>query len=137
MVTFFESNWYWKGGFTEDEQKYYKQYRLSEKGKYVWKQIDRLKFVAGNLCSKYDVSWCFNESGCFKAANHFPFQCTCNDNEILSSYDKGAVLWEILLPWCFNESGCFKAANHFPFQCTCNYNEMLSSYARGIGRAHV
>ena len=46
MVTIFEFNWYWQGGFTEDEQKYYKEYRLSEKGKYVWKQIDRLRFIA-------------------------------------------------------------------------------------------
>ena len=55
MVTFFESNWYWQGGFTEDEQKYYKEYRLSEKGKYVWKQIDRWRFIAGNLGSKYEI----------------------------------------------------------------------------------
>ena len=52
MVTFFESNWYWQSGSTEDEQKYYKEYHLSEKVKYVWEQIDRLKFFAGNLCSK-------------------------------------------------------------------------------------
>ena len=89
MDTFCETRSYWQGGSTEDEQKYYKGYRLSEKGKYVWKQIDRLRFIDWNLCSKYDVSWCLNESGCFRAANHFLFQCTCNDNEILSSYAKG------------------------------------------------
>ena len=89
MVNFYETRSYWQGGFMEDEQKYYKEYCLSEKGKHVWEQIDRLRFIAGNLCSKYHVSWCFNESGCFRAANHFPFQCTCNDNEMLSSYAKG------------------------------------------------
>ena len=56
MVNFYETRSYWQGGFMEDEQKYYKEYCLSEKGKYVWKRIDRLRFIAGNLCSKYDVS---------------------------------------------------------------------------------
>ena len=36
MVTFFETRSYWQGGFTEDQQKYYKEYRLSEKGIYIY-----------------------------------------------------------------------------------------------------
>ena len=32
MDTFCETRSYWQGGFTEDEQKYYEEYRLSKKG---------------------------------------------------------------------------------------------------------
>jgi hypothetical protein len=31
MVDFFETRSYWQGGFTEEQQKYYKEHRLSQK----------------------------------------------------------------------------------------------------------
>jgi hypothetical protein len=36
MVDFFETRYYWQGGFTEEQQKYYKEHRLSQKGKHLW-----------------------------------------------------------------------------------------------------
>ena len=42
MVDFFETRSYWQGGFTEEQQKYYKEHRLSQKGKHLWEQINRL-----------------------------------------------------------------------------------------------
>ena len=89
MVNFLETSLYWQGGFTEDQQKYYNEYRLSQKGKYLWEQIDRLKSLARNLCSTYDESWCFNESFCCRRHKHLPFQCDYNDNETLAAYAKG------------------------------------------------
>ena len=76
----------WLSGFKEEQQDYYKEYRLSEKGKYLWKQISRLNYFAKNLCSTYDESYCFNESLCCRRHKHLPFQCDYNDNEILASY---------------------------------------------------
>ena len=35
MVSFFETRSYWQGGSTDDERKYYKGYRLSQKGIYI------------------------------------------------------------------------------------------------------
>ena len=79
----------WLSGFKEEQQDYYKEYRLSEKGKYLWKQISRLNYFAKNLCSTYDESYCFNESLCCRRHKHLPFQCDYNDNEILAAYAKG------------------------------------------------
>ena len=36
MVTFCEARSYWQGGSTQERQNYYKEYRLSEKGKHLW-----------------------------------------------------------------------------------------------------
>jgi hypothetical protein len=36
MVDFFETRSYWQGGFTEEQQKYYKEHFLSQKGKNLW-----------------------------------------------------------------------------------------------------
>jgi hypothetical protein len=36
MVDLFETRSYWHGGFTEEQQKYYKEHRLSQKGKHLW-----------------------------------------------------------------------------------------------------
>jgi hypothetical protein len=36
MVGFFETKSFWHGGFTEEQQKYYKGHRLSQKGKHLW-----------------------------------------------------------------------------------------------------
>ena len=57
MVKFFETISYWQGGFTEHQQKYYKEYRLREKGIFIWKIIHRLESYARNLCSDYDKSY--------------------------------------------------------------------------------
>ena len=89
MVSFFETRSYWQGGSTDDEQKYYKGYRLSKKGIYLWKLINQLGSYARNLCSIYDKSFCCDESSCPMMFKHLPFQCACNDNEILTSYAKG------------------------------------------------
>ena len=49
MVTFYETKSYWQGGFMEDQQKYYKEYRLSEKGIFIWKLIAQLDSYAKKL----------------------------------------------------------------------------------------
>ena len=88
-VTFFETRSYWQGGFTEDQQKYYKEYRLSQKGKHLWIQINKLNTYARNFCFIYDKPYCFDKSCCCRRYKHLPFQCEYNDNEILASYVKG------------------------------------------------
>ena len=54
MVTSCETRSYWLGRFTEEQQKYYKEYRLSEKWKHLWAQINKLNSLAENFCSTYD-----------------------------------------------------------------------------------
>ena len=89
MVKFFETRSYWQGGFTEDQQKYYKEYRLCEKGIFIWKPIAQLERYARNFCSDYDKSFWCDESCCCLMFKHLPFQYWCNDNETLVSYTKG------------------------------------------------
>src|SRR4051812_19255760 len=89
MTTFFETRSYWQGGFTEDQQKYYKVYRLSEKGIFIWKLIAQLERYATNLCSDYDKSYCCDESSCYLMFKYLHFQYWCNNNETLVSYTKG------------------------------------------------
>jgi len=79
----------WLSGFTEEQQNYYKEYRLSQKGKYLWELIYKLNCFARSLCSTYDESYCFNESLCCRRHKHLPFQCDYNDNETLAAYAKG------------------------------------------------
>jgi hypothetical protein len=57
MVGFFETISYWQGGFTE-EQKYYEEHRLSQKGKHLCEQINKLHIIARNVCSTYNVTYC-------------------------------------------------------------------------------
>ena len=73
MDSLFDTTYYWHGGFTKEHQNYYKEYRLSQKGKYLWEQISRLNYFAKNLCSTYDESYCFNESFCWRRHKHLPF----------------------------------------------------------------
>ena len=89
MVNFFETRSYWQGGFTEEQKEYYKEYRLSQKGIHLWKIINQLNNYARDLCFKYDISYCCDESSCCLNFEHLPFQCACNANETLSSYAKG------------------------------------------------
>ena len=89
MVGFFETESYWQGGFTEEQKYYYKEHRLSQKGKHLWEQIDRLYTIARNVCSTYNVTYCFDKSCCCRRYKHLPFQCEYNDNVTISSYVKG------------------------------------------------
>jgi hypothetical protein len=49
MVGFFETKSFWQGGFTEEQENYYEEYRLSQKGKHLWEQINRLYIIARNV----------------------------------------------------------------------------------------
>src|ERR1041384_1410401 len=89
MSNFFETRSYWHGGFTKDQQDYYKEHRLSQKGIHSWKQIHQLYEYARYLCSKYNISFCRDESCCFMRHKHLDFQCEYNDDETLASYAKG------------------------------------------------
>src|SRR4051812_30975958 len=89
MVDFLGTRSYWQGGFTEEQQKYYEEHRLSQKGKHLWEQISRLYIIARNLCSTYNVTYCFDKSCCCRRYKHLPFQCEYNDNVTISSYVKG------------------------------------------------
>ena len=59
-------------------------HRLSEKGRLLWDQINRLLCYAWNLCEIYDFTCCSKNP-----KKHLPYLCEFNDNEILSSYAKG------------------------------------------------
>src|SRR3954462_13353269 len=89
MDGFFETSSYWQGGFTEEEKYYYKEHRLSQKGKHLWEQIDKLNTIAREECSTYNVTYCFDKSCCCRRYKHLPFQCEYNDNVTISSYVKG------------------------------------------------
>mgnify|MGYP005842538331 CR=1 FL=1 len=58
---------------------------VSEKGRLLWDQINRFLCYAWNLCEIYDFT-CFSKN----PKKHLPYLCEFNDNEILSSYAKGA-----------------------------------------------
>src|SRR3954468_84453 len=88
MATFFETKSYWQGGFTEDQQEYYKEYRLSQKGINSWELIQELYDYARNLCSIYNIYFCRDESCCFMRHKHLAFQCEYNYDETLASYAK-------------------------------------------------
>src|SRR3954467_10673408 len=88
MSNFFETRSYWHGGFTKDQQEYYKEHRLSQKGIHLWKQIHQLYEYARNLCSIYNISFCRDESCCFMRHKHLAFQCEYNDDQTLSYYAK-------------------------------------------------
>src|ERR1043165_638400 len=89
MPNFFATRSYWHGGFTKDQQEYYKEHRLSQKGIHLWRLIHQLYEYARNLCSIYDISFCRDESCCFMRHKHLSFQCEYNDDETLASYAKG------------------------------------------------
>jgi hypothetical protein len=89
MVGFFETKSFWQGGFTEEQQKYYEEHRLSQKGKHLWEQINRLYIIARNVCSNYNVTYCFHRSCCCRRYKHLPFQCEYNNNVTISSYING------------------------------------------------
>src|SRR3954468_12501531 len=89
MDSFFETRSYWQGGFTEDQQEYYKEYRLSQKGIHSWGLIHELYDYGRNLCSIYNISFWRDEYCCFMRHKHLDFQCEYDDDETLASYAKG------------------------------------------------
>jgi hypothetical protein len=82
-------NLFWQGGFTEEQQNYYEEHRLSQKGKHLWEQINRLYIIARNVYSTYNVTYCFDRSCCCRRYKHLPFQCEYNDDVTISSYING------------------------------------------------
>src|SRR4051812_9675894 len=89
MDGFFETSSYWQGGFTEEKKYYYKEHRLSQKGKHLWEQIDKLNTIAREVCFTYNVTYCFDKSCFCRRYKHLPFQCEYNYNVTISSYVKG------------------------------------------------
>src|SRR4051812_6385733 len=85
MDGFFENSSYWQGGFTEEKKYYYKEHCLSQKGKNLWEQIDNLNTIARDVCSTYNVTYCFDKACSCRRYKHLPFQCEYNDNVTISS----------------------------------------------------
>ena len=71
-------------GKSLDEHAHFVRHRLSEKGRLLWDQINRLLCYAWNLCEICDFTCCSQNPKI-----HLPYLCEFNDNEILSSYAKG------------------------------------------------
>ena len=71
-------------GDTLDQHEYFRDYRLTQKGKLLWDQIHMLKWYTWNLCLRYDITWCSRMK-----AKHLLFSCKFNDNETLASYANG------------------------------------------------
>ena len=71
-------------GDTLYQREYFRDCRLTQKGKLLWDQIEMLQWYAWNLCSRYDYTCC-----CRMKARHLPFSCQFNDNETLASYANG------------------------------------------------
>ena len=71
-------------GKSLDEHAHFVRHRLSEKGRLLWDQINRLLCYAWNLCEIYDFTCCSKNP-----KKHLPYLGEFNDNEILSSYAKG------------------------------------------------
>ena len=63
-------------GETLDQREYFRDYRLTQKGKLLWDQIHILHWYARDLCSRYDFTCCSRMN-----APHLPFLCKFNDNE--------------------------------------------------------
>ena len=71
-------------GDTLDQLEYFRDYRLTQKGKLLWDQIYMLHWYARQLCLRYDYTCCSRMK-----APHLPFSCEFNDNETLASYANG------------------------------------------------
>ena len=71
-------------GKSLDEHACYVRHRISEKGKLLLDQIQRLQCYAWNLCEIYDFTCCSENP-----KKHLPYQCEFSDNGIVSSYAKG------------------------------------------------
>ena len=71
-------------GVTLDQREYFRDYRLTQKGKLLWGQIHILKWYVKQLCLRYDYTCCSRMK-----APHLPFLCEFNDNKTLSFYANG------------------------------------------------
>jgi hypothetical protein len=71
-------------GKSLDEHAHFVRHRLSEKGRLLWNQINCSLCYAWNLCELCDFACCSKNP-----KKHLPYLCEFNDNEILSSYEKG------------------------------------------------
>src|SRR3989337_3292337 len=71
-------------GKSLDEHAHFVRFRLSENGRLLWDQINRLLCYAWNLCEICDITCCSKNP-----KKHLPYLCEFNENEILSSYAKG------------------------------------------------
>ena len=74
-------------GKSLDEHACYVRHRISEKGKLLWGQIQRLQCYAWNLCEIYDVTCCSENP-----KKHLPYQCEFSVNGIVSSYAKVFII---------------------------------------------
>ena len=64
-------------GKSLDEHACYVRHRISEKGKLLWSQIQRLQCYAWNLCEIYDFTCCSENP-----KKHLPYQCEFSDMEL-------------------------------------------------------
>ena len=71
-------------GVMLDQCEYFRDYRLTQKGKLLWNQIKMLRLSAWDACLRCDSTCCSKIKGL-----HLPFQCELNDNETSASYAKG------------------------------------------------
>ena len=71
-------------GDTLDQREYFRDYRLTQKGKLLWDQIYMLHWYARDLRLRHDYTCCSRMK-----APHLPFSCKFNDNETLASYANG------------------------------------------------
>src|SRR6266511_741891 len=63
-------------GVTLDQREYFRDYRLTHKGKFLWDQIHMLHWYAWNSCLRYDYICCSRMD-----APHLPLSCKFNDNK--------------------------------------------------------
>ena len=69
---------------TLDQREYFRDYRLTQKGKLLWDQIHMLRWYARQLCLRYDYTCCSRMK-----APHLPFSWKFNDDKTLASYANG------------------------------------------------
>ena len=71
-------------GDTLDQREYFRDYRLTQKGKLLCDQIHILNWYARQLWLRYDYTCCSRMK-----APDLPFSCEFNDNETLVCYARG------------------------------------------------
>ena len=71
-------------GQSLDEHAFYVRHPISEKGKLLWDQIQRLQCYAWNLCEISDFTCCSEDP-----KKHLPYQCEFSDNGIIYLYATG------------------------------------------------
>ena len=79
-------------GATLVQREYFRDYRLTQKGKLLWDQIFMLHRYARDLCLTSDHT-CYSRLN----APHLPFSCKFNDKETLASYTNG--IYMIIMMW--------------------------------------